>query len=179
MHLHLSLDFKVLISEVIAITGTLTMPFVFRQTIISKSITNLNSLQLPFLSGMGGMGEIQTLFSAEVSAPHHKNLLSSRSFTVEPRLLCILGCSHAPQAVSNKYLHVVCSTSSICHRLLSYDDQPPLPCSLHSVTDFLTLQVQLLLRSETLYFPAGSIIADSKSKAKGIMVITSGQVCFW
>ncbi len=52
---------------------------------------------------------------------------------------------------------IKCSVMSLCHLIFAW-------------------RVQLLLRSETLYFPAGSIIADSKSKAKGIMVITSGQV---
>ena len=34
---------------------------------------------------------------------------------------------------------------------------------------------QLLLRSETRYFPANTIIADSKERANGLMVITTGQ----
>ncbi len=36
--------------------------------------------------------------------------------------------------------------------------------------------VQLMLRSETRYFPKGTIIADSSEDSKGLMVITSGQV---
>jgi hypothetical protein len=35
---------------------------------------------------------------------------------------------------------------------------------------------QLVLRSETRYFSEGSIIADSREAATGLMVITSGQV---
>jgi hypothetical protein len=36
--------------------------------------------------------------------------------------------------------------------------------------------MQLLLRSETRYYPQGSIIADSREDARGLLVITSGQV---
>ncbi len=39
-----------------------------------------------------------------------------------------------------------------------------------------------MLRSETRYFPKGTIIADSSEDSKGLMVITSGQVelsFFW
>jgi hypothetical protein len=36
--------------------------------------------------------------------------------------------------------------------------------------------MQLLLRSETRYYSQGSIIADSREDAKGLIVITSGQV---
>ncbi len=35
---------------------------------------------------------------------------------------------------------------------------------------------QLLLKSQTRYFSAGTIICDSREKADGIFVITSGQV---
>ncbi len=35
---------------------------------------------------------------------------------------------------------------------------------------------QLKLRSTTKYFSEGSIIADSREAAKGLMVVTSGQV---
>jgi hypothetical protein len=35
---------------------------------------------------------------------------------------------------------------------------------------------QLVLQSETKYFSQGSIIADSREAATGLMVITSGQV---
>ncbi len=35
-----------------------------------------------------------------------------------------------------------------------------------------------MLRSETRYFPKGSIIADSSEESKGLIVITSGQVLF-
>jgi hypothetical protein len=37
-------------------------------------------------------------------------------------------------------------------------------------------EAQLILRSSTKYFAKGSIIADSREMAKGLMVITSGQV---
>jgi hypothetical protein len=33
-----------------------------------------------------------------------------------------------------------------------------------------------MLRSETRYFPKGTIIAESSEVSKGLMVITSGQV---
>jgi hypothetical protein len=36
--------------------------------------------------------------------------------------------------------------------------------------------IQLLLRSKTRYFSRGSIIADSREQARGLIVITSGQV---
>ncbi len=36
--------------------------------------------------------------------------------------------------------------------------------------------VQLLLRSETRYYSQGTIIADSREEARGLIVITSGQV---
>jgi hypothetical protein len=36
--------------------------------------------------------------------------------------------------------------------------------------------VQLLLRGQTRYFAAGTIIADRREKANGMYVITSGQV---
>ena len=32
------------------------------------------------------------------------------------------------------------------------------------------------MKSETKYFAKGTILADSREKAKGLMVITSGQV---
>ena len=35
---------------------------------------------------------------------------------------------------------------------------------------------QLILRSEMRYYAKGSIVADSREEAKGLMVITSGQV---
>ena len=35
---------------------------------------------------------------------------------------------------------------------------------------------QLILKSTTKYFAAGSIVADSKEPANALMVITSGQV---
>ena len=36
--------------------------------------------------------------------------------------------------------------------------------------------LQLILKSKTLYFAQGSIIADRREAAKGLMVITSGYV---
>jgi hypothetical protein len=38
------------------------------------------------------------------------------------------------------------------------------------------VDIQLLLRSKTRYYSRGSIIADSRETAKGLIVITSGQV---
>jgi hypothetical protein len=38
------------------------------------------------------------------------------------------------------------------------------------------LAIQLLLWSETRYYSQGTIIADSREEAKGLFVITSGQV---
>ena len=35
---------------------------------------------------------------------------------------------------------------------------------------------QLIIRSETRYFSKGSIIAECREEAKGLMIITSGQV---
>jgi hypothetical protein len=40
----------------------------------------------------------------------------------------------------------------------------------------LIVGVQLLLRSKTRYYSRGSIIADSREQARGLIVITSGQV---
>ncbi len=37
-------------------------------------------------------------------------------------------------------------------------------------------RMQLLLKCETRHFAQGSIIADSREEAKGLIVITSGQV---
>ena len=45
------------------------------------------------------------------------------------------------------------------------------------VTTFVSWYVQLIVRSESLYFCKGSIIADSREEATGLMVITAGQVC--
>ena len=36
--------------------------------------------------------------------------------------------------------------------------------------------IQLILRGQTKYFAKGSIIADSREEAQGLMVITSGFV---
>ena len=36
--------------------------------------------------------------------------------------------------------------------------------------------LQLILKSTTKYFAAGSIIADSKEPANALMVVTSGQI---
>ena len=40
----------------------------------------------------------------------------------------------------------------------------------------VVLQEQLMLRSKTKHFSKGSIIADSHEEAKGLIVITAGQV---
>jgi hypothetical protein len=39
--------------------------------------------------------------------------------------------------------------------------------------------MQLLLKSKTRYFSRGTIIADSREEATGLVVITAGQVEFW
>jgi hypothetical protein len=44
------------------------------------------------------------------------------------------------------------------------------------MTDSDPWYIQLLLRSETRYYSQGTIIADSREEAKGLIVITSGQV---
>ena len=44
------------------------------------------------------------------------------------------------------------------------------------IPPLLTFALQLLLRSETLYFAEGCIIADSCTDSSGLMVITSGKV---
>ncbi len=44
------------------------------------------------------------------------------------------------------------------------------------MTDSAPWYIQLLLRSETRYYSQGTIIADSREEAKGLIVITSGQV---
>jgi hypothetical protein len=40
----------------------------------------------------------------------------------------------------------------------------------------LLFSVQLIMKSSTRYFAKGSIIADSHEAAKGLMVVTSGQI---
>ncbi len=40
----------------------------------------------------------------------------------------------------------------------------------------ITVHLQLIIKSTTKYFSAGSIVADSKDPANALMVITSGQV---
>ncbi len=45
------------------------------------------------------------------------------------------------------------------------------------IADQLICGLQLLLRSKTRYFSRGSIIADSRENARGLIVITAGQVC--
>jgi signal-transduction protein with cAMP-binding, CBS, and nucleotidyltransferase domain len=42
---------------------------------------------------------------------------------------------------------------------------------------FYIILYQLISRSETRYFAKGSIVADYREAARGLMVITSGQVC--
>ncbi len=53
--------------------------------------------------------------------------------------------------------------------------QPFLPLSHLADTQYFFLG-QLILKSKTMYFAEGSIIADSHEAAKGLMVITSGFV---
>jgi hypothetical protein len=45
-----------------------------------------------------------------------------------------------------------------------------------SETQYCGAVLQLLLKSKTRYFSRGSIIADSREDAKGLVVITAGQV---
>ena len=51
-------------------------------------------------------------------------------------------------------------------------------CSVSMSRSTFFLIWQLILRSESRYFCKGSIIADSREEATGLMVITSGQVDF-
>ncbi len=43
-------------------------------------------------------------------------------------------------------------------------------------THFLRVHQKLILKSKTKYFSKGSIIADSREPAKGLMVISSGFI---
>jgi len=53
----------------------------------------------------------------------------------------------------------------------------PFLSNLADMGEIRTLfSAELLMNSQTRYFPAGTIIADSKERASGIFVITSGQV---
>ena len=47
---------------------------------------------------------------------------------------------------------------------------------VNSDSTHVILCIQLLLKSETRYYSQGTIIADSREDAKGLFVITSGQV---
>ena len=42
---------------------------------------------------------------------------------------------------------------------------------------YVCKRAQLILRSEVRYFAKGSIVADSREPAAGLVVITAGQVC--
>lgn len=64
---------------------------------------------------------------------------------------------------------------------MAKSSSPPLPLSPRSSPSLppsLSPEVwsQLILKSETRYFAKGTIIADSRERARGLMVITSGQV---
>ena len=52
---------------------------------------------------------------------------------------------------------------------------PPVHGALSPDVYYIHIAVQLLLRCTTRFFPAGSIIADSRSPAEGLMVVTSGK----
>ena len=47
---------------------------------------------------------------------------------------------------------------------------------LLSLASLICWCAQLIMRSETRYFARGSVIADRHEQAKGLMVVTSGQV---
>ena len=49
-------------------------------------------------------------------------------------------------------------------------------CQMHRNTTEPDVHNQLIMKSSTRYFSAGSIIADSHEQATGLMVITSGSV---
>ena len=91
-------------------------------------------VQIPFLSMLKAMGDIRTLFAAEVQ--------SSMNIALYRWAM--------------HYLIVRCS------------------CSETSGT--FVAPTQLLLKCETRHFAQGSLIADSREEAKGLIVITSGQV---
>ncbi len=58
------------------------------------------------------------------------------------------------------------------HQYQASVSKPGLLLKLLLVSNFLA---QLLLRSRTRYYSAGTIIADSTEKANGIYVVSSGQ----
>ncbi len=66
--------------------------------------------------------------------------------------------------------------STFCSRGLSLNT---LVQSLSGSADSDSVVLQLLLRSETRYYSQGTIIADSRDEARGLIVITYGQVCIW
>jgi hypothetical protein len=49
------------------------------------------------------------------------------------------------------------------------------PSSINII--YIYINKQLLLRSDTLYYSKGSIVADSHENARHLMVILSGEVC--
>jgi hypothetical protein len=63
------------------------------------------------------------------------------------------------------------------YSLLSSSDAAKSIVSLEENGNYSTVFLQLLLKSETRYYSQGTIIADSREEAKGLIVITSGQVC--
>ena len=103
---------------------------------------SLSTSQISFLAGLQVIGEIRTLFSAEVS----NKLLSNLRPPQRPVITV-----HADNNMAIRGMIALTAVS----------------CAL----------LQLMLRSKTLCFSKGSIIADSQEDAKGLMVITSGQVC--
>ena len=122
------------------------------------------SAQVPFLSGMGSVAEIRTMFSAEVQKLLSFELRGQRLKTwtwtfIQSFVNCSIFCSVRGFIVARRPSFVI----SVC---------------LNTV--ITTLLWQLLLKSKTKYLPAGKIIADSGGIADGMMVITSGKesVCF-
>ena len=71
-------------------------------------------------------------------------------------------------------------SKSTAHPFTSTWSIPIYPNPPHHITyKMLTICIQLLLKCQTLYFPAGTIITDNREKAKGMFIITEGQVPAW
>ena len=142
-------------------------------------------VQVPFLSGMHGVGEIRTLFAAEVRAQlqnssHVLESLSTHVFVHKCRgltLICSTFCRiSGPVVFRYRPSRLVLPHSSneaplSCCQSLSIVFYPLRnPASLYAIFS------QLILKAKTKYYSSGSLIADSHELAKGLMVLTSGQV---
>ncbi len=73
---------------------------------------------------------------------------------------------HENELLQHLHAKKSCVKSSECRDLIWLVFVPYFACS----------GCQLVLQSETKYFSQGSIVADSREAATGLMVITSGQV---